>query len=75
MKFGVFIFGKILGKAGHRINTGFSRSKVIPGKSFLGDFRGKILFLGTFWEIFGKFLGKPAADFGDANTDKEVLLQ
>lgn len=75
MKSGIFIFGEIAEIAQSRINAGFNGHRHIPGKVFLGDFRGKILFWGTFWEIFGKFLGKPAASFREANNNKEVLLQ
>lgn len=74
-KFGIFIIGEIAEIAQSRINAEFDGDKDIPRKVFLGDFREKILFLGTFWEILGKFLGKPAASFREANTNKEVLLQ
>lgn len=75
VKFEIFVFGEIEEIEQSRINAGFDGDKDISMKMFLGDFRGKILFLGTFWEIFGKFLGKPAANFKEANKNKEVLLQ
>lgn len=75
VKFGVFIFGETAETAECCINTGFDGDKDIPRKMFLGGFWGEILFLGTFWEIFGKFLGKSLAVFEGADKNKEVLLK
>ena len=75
VKFGICILGKTMEIVKCCINTGFDRHRGIPRKMFLGDFWGLILFLGTFWEVFGKFLEKPAATFREANKNKEVLLQ
>lgn len=58
VKFGGSVLEKTAETTGCRINTGFDGDKDIPRKMFLGGFWGEILFLGTFWEIFGKFLGK-----------------
>lgn len=55
VKFGIFVFGEIAEIEQGRINAGFDGDKDISMKMFLGDFRGKILFLGTFWEILGSF--------------------